>query len=556
MYHCNLQLVLVGFSNEIFEYLKSSAGELLGEKISVDVTRVSCLNGKIISDADVIFAEVDSGIEDILLMYSVSKKKDSRLILSLSNSQLQKTLKSENRGCITDIWDYGITSEVFAFRFEKLTRDILAGLDKWLAESYLENVIDSTDDLIWFKDKMGVHLKVNESFCNAVNKTKEQIAGRGHYYIWDISPEEYIKGEFVCMESEYEVMAKKEKCWFDEDVLIKGEMRKLRTCKSPLFDCDGSVMGTVGVAKDVTRELEYKARLEAELKSAKVVSKIDKLTGLGNRFAYDEDINNFDTAFRRKDFVYVSFDLNGLKTVNDNVGHLAGDELIKTAAMCIKNCFGPYGKTYRIGGDEFAAMINADQYDLARILRDFENMTFNWTGDYVESISVSYGYVEVEDDSDRAIIDIAKEADVKMFDSKLSYYERKGIDRRSKEELLEVLKCSYLKILKINLSSDACVIARVSENELNAAMGFDETLSQWIRNFIKAGKIHQDDLEEFEEKMNLVYLREYFKNHSYFSMKYKRMVDGEYKNVFMEMVTADEYSDDNQIVFLYVKKID
>ena len=58
--------------------------------------------------------------------------------------------------------------------------------------------------------------------------------------------------------------------------------------------------------------------------------------------------------------MYISIDLNGLKRVNDTYGHVAGDELIRAAADCMKNSFNEYGKIYRIGGDEFAVIITEE----------------------------------------------------------------------------------------------------------------------------------------------------------------------------------------------------
>lgn len=50
-------------------------------------------------------------------------------------------------------------------------------------------------------------------------------------------------------------------------------------------------------------------------------------------------------------------DLNGLKHINDHFGHSAGDELIIGAARCIERAFAGYGECYRIGGDEFCAIL-------------------------------------------------------------------------------------------------------------------------------------------------------------------------------------------------------
>ncbi|WP_343208366.1 diguanylate cyclase [Anaerolentibacter hominis] len=124
--------------------------------------------------------------------------------------------------------------------------------DMELYQNYLETAMNSIPDLVWFKDAKGSHLKVNDSFCRAVNKTKEQIEGRGHFYIWDIPREEYEQGEYICLESEEEVIRARKTCLFDEKVKTKNGLRQFKTYKSPLFDEDGSVMGTVGVAHDVT----------------------------------------------------------------------------------------------------------------------------------------------------------------------------------------------------------------------------------------------------------------------------------------------------------------
>lgn len=59
----------------------------------------------------------------------------------------------------------------------------------------------------------------------------------------------------------------------------------------------------------------------------------------------------------KANFVYVTADLNGLKGANDTLGHAAGNELIRGAADCLRAAFGAFGDIYRIGGDEFAAIL-------------------------------------------------------------------------------------------------------------------------------------------------------------------------------------------------------
>ena len=127
--------------------------------------------------------------------------------------------------------------------------------------------IDSIPDLAWFKDEVGAHLIVNDSFCRAVGKSKEQIYKRGHYYIWDIPKEEYDQGEYVCLESEDVVMEARVTCLFDEKVRTGNGMRLFKTYKSPLIDTDGRIFGTCGVAHDVTDLQNVSSEMDVILES-------------------------------------------------------------------------------------------------------------------------------------------------------------------------------------------------------------------------------------------------------------------------------------------------
>ena len=89
----------------------------------------------------------------------------------------------------------------------------------------------------------------NLSFCKTVNKTMEQVQGRGHAYIWDVEQDDP-----ACVESERVVMSEQRTFISEETVKTGDGVRLLTTYKSPLYDLDGSVMGTVGVAIDVTQE--------------------------------------------------------------------------------------------------------------------------------------------------------------------------------------------------------------------------------------------------------------------------------------------------------------
>lgn len=81
----------------------------------------------------------------------------------------------------------------------------------------------------------------------------------------------------------------------------------------------------------------------------------DPLTGLYNRTAYTDYISQENFVADR--CIVVVFDLNNLKKCNDTLGHEAGDRYIKECANLIQSVFGDIGRCYRMGGDEFAALI-------------------------------------------------------------------------------------------------------------------------------------------------------------------------------------------------------
>ena len=157
------------------------------------------------------------------------------------------------------------------------------------------------------------------------------------------------------------------------------------------------------------------------------VSNTDALTGCLNRHAYETDINKLDL---KKEWIYISLDLNSLKHVNDTYGHAAGDEMICAAATCMMASFGEFGRVYRIGGDEFAVIITQKPDELDAMTKHFDSSVAEWRGKIVDSMTISYGCVRSLEEDWEFVHDIAKEADRRMYASKARYYSDSGIDRR------------------------------------------------------------------------------------------------------------------------------
>ena len=157
---------------------------------------------------------------------------------------------------------------------------------------------------------------------------------------------------------------------------------------------------------------------------------VDQSTQLLNRRAFEEKKTELALSQLKGDFVYVTADLNGLKRVNDTLGHTAGDELIKGAADCLKVCFGAYGDIYRIGGDEFAAMLELPEAKLREAMAALDQTTESWCGKQVAGLSISCGYATSREFPSENITELIRISDERMYAAKNEYYQKNGNDRR------------------------------------------------------------------------------------------------------------------------------
>lgn len=205
--------------------------------------------------SNVLFEEYDGFIFDGLTVLPQDKIKQLSAMTStlIATKDEMKELLSIHSNC-SDLlfWIDAKAEDLFEFQMNQFINQFKKNKEDEVYQMFLNTLIDSVPDLIWFKDLRGSHLKINDAFCKAVGKTKEQCENRGHYYIWDIEPDEYADGEYVCLETEQEVIERGETCLFDEKVLSKSGLRQFKTYKSPLYDKKHRMFGTVGIAKDVT----------------------------------------------------------------------------------------------------------------------------------------------------------------------------------------------------------------------------------------------------------------------------------------------------------------
>ena len=137
--------------------------------------------------------------------------------------------------------------------FKNWLRQIANDYTAHTYEKVLQTFIDSAPDMVWFKDINEYHMGLNKAFCDVVGKSYDLCINKQHPEIWDSSPEEYAKDDFICRKTEQAVIAAGKTLEFDESVEKNGDVMQLRTYKTPLKDCYGSLIGTCGIGRDMTR---------------------------------------------------------------------------------------------------------------------------------------------------------------------------------------------------------------------------------------------------------------------------------------------------------------
>ena len=321
-------------------------------------------------------------------------------------------LSEEILSLVDYLWSMPLTPALLQFHFKKLQQLLKLEKDLWLTETYLDNTIDPVPDLIWYKDIRGAHLKVNDAFCKVVDKTKEDIAGRGHCYIWGLTPEEYAQGEYVCMETEEEVIQKGTTCLFDEQVKTSEGMRFLLTYKTPIRDEDGSIIGTVGMARDVTKEREYQQKILE-------MAQQDALTGLSNRRYMEtfvkERLEQGDV--QQQTFIY--FDLDHFKAVNDTFGHAMGDRVLVGVAAHMKEAFQD-ALLVRLGGDEFLAVM-FEQVSVENVCKRIEKFIDKLQNYFEKCLDIHYISTSagvVVGDGNATMDEMMRKSDVALYVAK------------------------------------------------------------------------------------------------------------------------------------------
>lgn len=331
------------------------------------------------------------------------------------------------------------------------------------ADDLLQAFLEHIPDGVYFKDRDSRFVRISRSLSSrfglaspaeAVHKTDFDVFSKEH-------AEQAFADEQQIIRTGHPILEKEEKeTWPD------GRETWVLTTKLPLVDDKGDVIGTMGISREITErkrmehELEgHRTHLEklvrertAELALANLLlqqdiaarklteqelaekaealtlanaelenlSLVDDLTGLYNRRGFLALARHQSRlALRNKTSFSIAFlDLDGLKQINDTLGHPQGDRALMDAAVVLKACFRTSDILARIGGDEFAVfVVDANETEVtARIHERID--AGNAATDRQYRVSFSMGIVSSNRYENPTIEGLLSKADSLMYEQK------------------------------------------------------------------------------------------------------------------------------------------
>ena len=341
----------------------------------------------------------------------------------------------------------------------------VAQTDADLLRAFLEHIPAA----VYFKDRQSRFVRISRSQAQwfglkdpaeAINKTD-----------FDIFSEEHAKQAFhdeqEIIRTGKPVIAKEEReTWND------GRETWVLTTKLPLMDDCGRVIGTMGISQDITArkraelELErYRSRLEElveerteqlqrlnqqleqDIAARKLAEQalaekaqqlahtnevlenlylLDDLTGLYNRKGFLALVEHrLKLAHRsREPFAIAFVDLDGLKQINDALGHEEGDRALKDTANVLRDCFRESDVIARLGGDEFAVFIGEAEVEKIATRIEEKLGEYRSASERRYVLSFSVGITTGSSAEDANLEALLKRADLLMYEQKRQKQDR------------------------------------------------------------------------------------------------------------------------------------
>lgn len=303
----------------------------------------------------------------------------------------------------------------FVTIFRDVTRYKKGELALQDSENKYREILANMQEAYFELDRQGHILDCNQAAAGLVHASLDEIKGLNILEMCadQQSTERWMERVLYTCHAEYSAIVSL--------VCLDGAIIHAECSLTPVGDAQGKTVGLRAIGRDITQRKEYEKQLEH-------LSLHDQLTGLYNRAYFENEMDRLSKS-REYPITILSIDLDGLKLVNDTMGHKQGDNLLAACAGILKKSFRSSDVLARIGGDEFAAILprtgqKAGEAIIERITARVESYNHEQIGHFPLSLSIGQASA---DDVQRDLVEAFKEADDLMYRDKL----HKGVDARS-----------------------------------------------------------------------------------------------------------------------------
>lgn len=299
-------------------------------------------------------------------------------------------------------------------------------------KNILRTIIDTLPEAIFYKDENSKYLGYNKAFLNNFKNFHNCNLLDGDSLLkktdLDLMHNKHRAMNFYKQDKEI-LKTKKpisfENCYRHPD----GHIITEESIKTPIIDESGNIRGIVGISRDITQHKTLEEKL-------RYLSEIDALTDLYNRNSFEEKIKKLNKT-KYHPLGIIMGDVNGLKLINDTLGHLEGDNLLRSISNVLRSSCSESEYVFRWGGDEFIILIpNADELKCDKLIKKILNDCKKYNYKYMQ-LSISLGTV-VKYEIDDNIYDCINKAEEKVYRHKL--LDNKSIKRSIMDSLLKSLE--------------------------------------------------------------------------------------------------------------------
>ncbi|MCC3869780.1 sensor domain-containing diguanylate cyclase [Terrisporobacter mayombei] len=361
----NKDLVVLYANKKVREFFSSNINQLLGNFVKCNNTIVeSC------------YCQQTSKCSECILNNAIRQLKETNI------KQIIDNLKFNSDG------EYINISLKISHEGDYIILEFTDLCNLYEEINFLSRMMDKSKDIMFFKDSNLKYKYANQSCADLFNCDKDEMLDKDDNELLRLN----------CID---ELLYRKLKIG-DINTLKKGNYNHTIYYKERHLNISKECIdgGILCIAADITEEKKANKRAET-----------DVLTGLNNRRKFINDMDEI-LKYDGNNFYLALIDIDNLKYLNNNYGHLKGDEYLSKLGKILEDT--SKGRFYRIGGDEFAGLIRLKKNALESMFDDIFDTLKSLNCNPPLTISVGIVLVDIN----KTYIENYKEADNLLYEAK------------------------------------------------------------------------------------------------------------------------------------------